>query len=305
VPPAGFMTGSRQAPGGVLSSGAMSQSLPRPKPQPSPGKAVQAKPFLKWVGGKRQLLTHLIEHAPKKVKGTYFEPFLGGGALFFALRPERAVLSDSNERLVRTYLGVRDDVENVIGLLETFQHNRPFFEKMRERAIDRGSDAEVAAWFIYLNKTGYNGLYRVNSRNVFNVPFGDYVNPGFRNPELLRACSKALQGVTIQHADFGRTVAEAAKGDFAYFDPPYVPLSKTSSFRSYTSAGFEMKDQERLRDEALRLKKSGVKVLLSNSSAKAVVELYQKRFELIEVQASRAVNSRTSGRGKITELLIK
>jgi DNA adenine methylase len=264
------------------------------------------QPFLKWAGGKRQLLPELLRHVPAK-RGRYFEPFVGAGALFFALEPKRAVLADVNERLVRTYRGVRDDVEAVIDLLKGYRrrHDESFFYALRERDIDAGTDVEVAAWLIYLNKTGFNGLYRVNSKNRFNVPFGRYDDPAIVQPERLRACSAALRGADVRLADFEAVARDAKRGDFVYFDPPYVPLSKTSSFASYTSGGFSQKAQARLRDTARALKKRGVHVLLSNSSAPEVRSLYADGFEIVEVSARRSVNSKGSGRGAITELVMK
>jgi DNA adenine methylase len=264
------------------------------------------QPFVKWAGGKRQLLPDLLRHAPPTFR-RYYEPFVGAGALFFALRPERAVLADVNERLVRTYCGVRDDVEGVIALLAQYKkrHDEKFFYALREREIDSGTDVEVAAWFIYLNKTGFNGLYRVNSKNRFNVPFGRYDEPKILNAARLRACSAALAGVEIRLCDFAKAVRGAKRGDFVYFDPPYVPLSKTSSFTSYTSGGFDEEAQVRLRDTARALKRRGVHVLLSNSSAPDVRALYADGFEILEVSARRAVNSKASARGAITELVMK
>jgi DNA adenine methylase len=263
-----------------------------------------ARPFLKWVGGKRQLLDALLAHVPPKIS-TYFEPFVGGGALFFAKTPRRAVLSDQNERLIRAWRGVQNDVEGVIARLSTYPHDRAFFCEMRSRDIDRESDIDVAAWLIYLNKTCFNGLYRVNRKNVFNVPFGSYENPTICNAEGLRACSAALRGVELRHADFSIVLEQAKAGDFVYFDPPYVPLSATSSFTSYTAEGFGPKDQIRLRDTALELKERGVSVLLSNSSAGFVRGLYSAcEFVIEEVMASRNVNSKSTTRGKIAELLI-
>lgn len=262
------------------------------------------RPFLKWAGGKRQLLPELLRHVPERFP-RYYEPFVGGGALFFSLRPPKAMLADVNERLIRTYRGVRDHVDDVIDLLRGYPHTEKFFYKLREVDIDTRTDAEVAAWFIYLNKTGFNGLYRVNRRNIFNVPFGRYENPAICDEVTLRACSKALANAELLIADFESVVTKSRRGDFVYFDPPYVPLSITSSFTSYTSGGFGSDEQTRLRDVALKLKKRGVSVLLSNSSAKSVRDLYKKGFEIIEVSATRLVNSKASGRGAITELVIR
>ncbi|HZO17245.1 MAG TPA: DNA adenine methylase [Polyangiaceae bacterium] len=262
-----------------------------------------ARPFLKWAGGKRRLLPQILPHVPARFGG-YHEPFVGSGALFFHLGPRRAVLSDNNERLIRAYQGLRDSPSDVIGLLSSYRHDRDFFEQMRERDIDAASDVEVAAWFIYLNKTGYNGLYRVNSKNRYNVPFGDYARPNFCDEETLRLCAGRLSKVRLQVCDFERAARRARAGDLVYFDPPYVPLSVTSYFTSYTKDGFDMDDQRRLRDVALALKEKEVHVLISNSSAPAVYELYGERFKIIEVTARRDINCQSGGRGRITELLI-
>lgn len=260
-------------------------------------------PFIKWVGGKRQLLPELRARVPSKF-GRYFEPFVGGGALFFDLAPERASLTDMNERLVRTYRGVRDDVYGVIKRLREYPYDEAFYYQMRASGLNAASDAEVAARFIYLNKTGFNGLYRENKAGKFNVPFGRYTNPTICDDVALRACSLALQGAILLVDDFERVVSDAQPGDFVYFDPPYVPLTATSNFTSYTSGGFTHADQVRLRDVALTLKASGVSVLLSNSSAEAVRDLYSDGFVVEEVSARRAVNSKASGRGAVKELLI-
>jgi DNA adenine methylase len=264
---------------------------------------VTPRPFIKWVGGKRQLLPAIERLVPKTYRA-YHEPFLGGAALFFHLLPQRAYLTDLNERLIRTYRGVRDACEKVIRLLRSYPHEKEFFLRFRAIDIDAASDAEVAAWFIYLNRTAYNGLYRVNRRNVFNVPFGNYTNPTICDVETLRACSLALRGVALEKSDFARVLDRASEGDFVYFDPPYVPRSVTSSFTSYTSDGFGMDEQRKLRDIARTLKHRGVHVLVSNSSATAVRELYED-FEQMEVGASRMVNCKADGRGKVTELLIR
>ncbi len=283
------------------------------------------RPFVKWAGGKRQLLPELRRYVPQRFE-RYIEPFVGGGALFFGLSGRlvpvaapvaapaaatavsaapRALLGDVNERLIRTYRGVRDSVEDVIERLGGYLHEAEFYYRMREVAIDERGDAEVAAWLIYLNKIGFNGLYRVNRQNRFNVPFGRHKNPTICDAITLRACSRALQGVELEVIDFERAAERAQPGDLVYFDPPYVPLSVTSSFTKYTSDGFDAERQVRLRDVALALKQRGVHVLLSNSSADFVRELYHKDFELIEVSATRLVNSKATRRGAITELVIR
>lgn len=263
-----------------------------------------ARPFVKWAGGKRQLLDRILPYVPEQF-GAYHEPFVGGGALFFSLQPRTATLSDSNERLIRTYRGIRDNVERVSSLLRSYPHEKDFFLELRSLDIDASEDdAEVAAWFIYLNKTGFNGLYRVNRRNIFNVPFGNYKNPNICDEDGLRACSSALKRVRLEIGGFEEVIGRAKPGDFVYFDPPYVPLSSSSDFTSYTSQGFDMASQIRLRDIARELKSRKVHVLLSNSSADLVRELYAD-FEQIEVSATRLINSKVEGRGKVTELLIR
>jgi DNA adenine methylase len=269
------------------------------------------RPFVKWAGGKRQLLPELQRHVPERF-GRYIEPFVGGGALFFELSPRlsaaqnapKALLADVNRRLIRTYSGVRDSVEDVIELLRGYQHEEQFYYRVRSIDIDALGDAEVAAWFIYLNKIGFNGLYRVNRQNRFNVPFGRHKNPTICDEATLRACCRALAQVELTVADFEQIAERAEPGDLVYFDPPYVPLSVTSSFTKYTSDGFDQEAQIRLRDVALRLKRRGVHVLLSNSSAPFVRELYERDFELFEVSATRLVNSKATRRGAITELVI-
>lgn len=263
-----------------------------------------AVPYVKWAGGKRSMLRHLLLLVPSSY-GTYYEPFVGGGALFFALRPSKAVISDINRRLVRSYVAVRDDVDEVVALLKTYPYEKDFFLKMRATPIDARSDVEVAAWLIYLNRTCFNGLYRVNRRNEFNVPFGKYANPTICDEANLLACSEALKCASILHDPFERVLESAVPGDFVYFDPPYLPISATSSFTGYSADGFGLRDQQRLRDVALELKDRGVHVLLSNSAAPAIRGLYAEGFEVTEVLASRAINAKGDGRGKIPELVIR
>lgn len=268
-------------------------------PEPVPP---EARPFLKWAGGKRQLLHKILPRLPKEF-GTFHEPFAGGGALFFALRPRTAVLSDRNERLIRAYRGIKYNVEEVIEILKTCRNNKRFFLKMRRRPIDEESDAHVAAWLIFLNKTGFNGLYRVNSRNQFNVPYGANKKARLCDEENLRACALALARADLRWENFDAVLERAKPHDVVYFDPPYVPLSVTSYFTAYTSHGFGAEDQKRLRDVALELRKREVFVMLSNSSAPAVRALYSE-FTCLRVAASRMVNSDPKGRGRVTELLI-
>ena len=262
-----------------------------------------AKPFIKWAGGKRKLLPHILAKVPPSFHA-YHEPFVGGGALFYHLRPSLAFLSDANERLVRTYRAVRDDVGAVIRTLRRYPHDETFFLRLRSSDIDSATDADVAAWFIYLNKTGYNGLYRVNGRNRFNVPFGRQNNPTICDENTLRACSLRLRHAQVTLDDFTMTLQRAAPGDFVYFDPPYVPLSASSSFASYTKGGFGLEDHRRLRDVAVELKRRGVKVVISNSSHPIVRTLYADHFTIDEILAARAINSKADGRGPVRELLI-
>jgi DNA adenine methylase len=270
-----------------------------------------AKPFLKWVGGKRQLLQEITRHAPKSFRN-YHEPFVGGGAVFFHLRrtqPDRpAFLTDSNQRLIRAYLAVQKNVERVIALLQKHQrnHDKRYFHEMRDRRdIDSAPDAEVAAWLIYLNRTAYNGLYRVNSSNIFNVPLGNYVNPTICDEDNLRACARALTGAQIETAGFESVADRAQKGDFVYFDPPYQPLTRTAKFTDYTREGFGDEDQTRLRNVARELKDRGVFVVLSNSNAPFIKKLYRDGFTQHKVDARRAVNSDPKGRGLVQELILK
>lgn len=266
------------------------------------------RPFLKWAGGKTQLADALIDHLPPAF-GAYHEPFVGSGALFFRLyrerRLRRAVLSDLNAELVDTYLAIRDHVSEVIGLLAEFPYAKEFYYSMREKDPSRLSLPERAARMIYLNKTGYNGLYRVNRHGKFNVPFGRHESPQYLDPENLIAVSEALKGVDLRCEPFETVLQRAAAGDLVYFDPPYVPLSQTAHFTSYYADGFDRSDQERLRDVCVALSEKSVQVMLSNSETEFIENLYSsKHFEVHRVRASRAINCNASRRGHITELLI-
>lgn len=269
-------------------------------------KIIAPKPFVKWVGGKRQLLPELRKSLPEEF-GHYYEPFVGGGALFFDLRASgwrgAATLGDGNERLVRTYLGVRNDVEAVIEELRAMHYDRASYLYERGRDIDSKEDVDVAAWFIYLNKCGFNGLYRVNRKGEFNVPFGRYDNPMICDAVGLRAASRALKRTKFLIGDFEKTVKSAEAGDLVYFDPPYVPVNTTANFTSYTRDGFTMADQIRLRDCARALIRRRVRVVLSNADVPEVRDLYRD-FNIRGVEARRSVNSKATARGKVGEVVI-
>ncbi len=266
------------------------------------------RPFLKWAGGKTQLISELIARMPKQFS-RYYEPFLGGGALFFSLyRSQKirlAFLSDLNAELIDTYLAIRDYVDDVIAILSQYPHSKEFYYDLRIRDPWKMPLPERAARMIYLNKTGYNGLYRVNRQGKFNVPFGRYKSPRYCDRENLKAVSNALQGVSIKCVPFEKAVEQADEGDWVYFDPPYAPLSQTSNFTSYHATGFSPEDQKRLRDVCLSLTAKGVHITLSNSNAKLIRELYSiPSFFISEVPANRAINSNGNRRSKITELII-
>ena len=271
----------------------------------TPDQPVPAAPLLKWAGGKRQLLPEIRKNVPAAF-GRYFEPFVGGGAVFFDLFTESHVLAylgDANAELIVTYSAVRDDVDGVITALRAHarQHSEEHFYAVRAQRVRAPSS--VAARMIYLNRTCFNGLYRVNRRGEFNVPFGKYTNPTICDEDNLRACSRVLASAELVCADFASVVAVARKGDFAYFDPPYVPVSETGDFTSFTAAGFGPADQERLVQCARRLKETGVHVLLSNADLPAVRKIYAG-FEMRRVEARRNINSKGGKRGDVGELLI-
>ena len=264
-------------------------------------------PIVKWIGGKRQLMFELLKNMPENYN-RYFEPFIGGGALFFELQPDNAYTSDMNEELINLYQVVRDNVGELITDLQKHDISKEYFMEIRN--IDRTeeyenwSDVKKASRFIYLNRTCFNGMYRVNSKGEFNVPFGHYKNPRILDENNLINCSNLLQRTEIKHADFSEILKKVKKGDFVYFDPPYVPLSETSSFTSYTKDGFDMDMQFKLRDVCDELDTMGVKFLLSNSDTKLVNELYEN-YNIKKVFASRQINANADGRGKITEVLVR
>lgn len=261
------------------------------------------RPFLKWAGGKHKLMAQYRAYFPETIQ-TYYEPFLGGGAVFFHLLPSQAVLSDVNPALVSVYQCLRDQVDGVISQLFIHQQHHCHKYYYQIRSWRQGTEVEQAARLIYLNKTCFNGLYRENSKGEFNVPMGRYKNPKICNPELLYAVSEAVQSADIQVKPF-EAVLEQAQGsqDFVYFDPPYYPLTATSNFTAYSRYAFSELDQVRLRDVFAQLAERGVKVMLSNSDCPLIRDLYRD-FNLHPILASRAINSNAKKRGKIPELLI-
>lgn len=265
------------------------------------------RPILKWVGGKTQLLDQMRPLLPSTWT-RYFEPFVGGAALFFDLRSQRkktpTFLSDVNAELIDCYTAVRDDVDAVIEALGEHVYDSDHFYAVRAWRPAELSLARRAARTIFLNKSGYNGLYRVNRSGQFNVPFGRYTKPLLCDVDNLRACARALAGVTITHADYAAVTKRAKKGDFVYFDPPYVPVSATSDFTAYIPGGFGEEEQAALASVFAKLAARGVHVMLSNSDTPLVRKLYAK-FDIQVVYASRSVNSNAARRGKLEEVVVR
>jgi DNA adenine methylase len=264
---------------------------------------VSPRPFLKWAGGKGKLIEQYIPYLPKKFK-TYYEPFLGGAAVFFYLNPPSAALTDINAELVNAYRCVQDNVEELILNLEVHQlrHCRDYYYEVRQSP--GVTNIEKAARLIYLNKTCFNGLYRENSKGAFNVPIGKYKNPKICNPVLLRSVSAALQNAQIHVRPFEDILEHASScDDFVFFDPPYHPLSPTSNFTAYSRYSFTQDDQIRLKYVFAELAERGVKVMLSNSDCPFIRELYSD-FNINSIIAPRLINSDARKRGNITELLI-
>ena len=267
-----------------------------------------ARPFTKWAGGKRQLLHELRKHVPSTF-GKYVEPFVGGGALFFDLQPKSAILADINLNLMAAYKGVRDELAGVIRLLDLHKilHDRAHYSKERKLLLIDGEPvgklANAAARMIYVNKTCFNGLWRVNKKGGYNVPMGDYANPTICDAPGLRAASRALQGTSLFCQGWEKTAELVKAGDFVYFDPPYIPATATANFTGYASGGFDMTEQRKLRDCAAILKYGGAHVLLSNSDTDTTRDLYAG-FPMRRVEANRSINSAGGKRGAVGEILI-
>ena len=263
------------------------------------------RPFLKWAGGKTKLIQQYIPFFPKEFKA-YYEPFLGGGAVFFYLNPSCGYLTDINAELINAYRCVKNDVEELIKILEVHQlnHSKEYYYEVRH--CHGVTDIEKAARLIYLNKTCFNGLYRENSRGEFNVPIGKYKNPKICNPDLLRSASAALQKALIDVRPFEDILERASRcDDFVYFDPPYHPLSPTSNFTAYSRSSFNRDNQIKLKEVFAELAQRGVKVMLSNSDCQFIRELYRDfNIRIHPILASRLINSNIQKRGRIPELLI-
>ena len=272
----------------------------------------QIRPYLKWAGGKRQLLPEIRTRLPKDVdRRIYYEPFVGAGAVLLDLKPGRAIINDSNRQLMLTYQAVRDDVETLVALLAQHQerHSRDYYYEIR--GMDRTGEfshwthTQQAARLIYLNKTCFNGLYRVNTQGLFNVPVGSYKRPAICEPEVLRAVSRYLRETQVElyTGDFADAVEGAGSDAFVYFDPPYHSADNTN-FTGYQANGFGEGEQRRLRDLFDALTARGAKCLLSNSATDLILELYQN-YHCDRIPARRNINSRPDGRGAVQEVLIR
>lgn len=257
-----------------------------------------AKPFLKWVGGKRSILPELLERLPEHYE-SYHEPFVGGGALFFAINPQKATLSDANPYLINTYKAVRGDVHGLVERLALYEklHSRDHYLASRERLTSRPLSTTTAALFIYLNKTCFNGMYRVNKAGEYNVPMGDYKDPTILDETTLRLAHKALQGVEIFHRDFSKI--RPMKNAFYYFDPPYH-----KTFSGYTSGGFDDAKHEELAKLCQNINDVGGYFMLSNSNTPFIQTLY-KKHRVEQIAASRSVSCSAKKRGKENELLVR
>lgn len=271
-----------------------------------------ARPFLKWAGGKQQLLAQLAPLLPAAFR-RYHEPFLGSGALYFHLWnmgriAMPASLTDNNAELIAAYAAVRDDVDGLINRLQEHaaSHGREHYYAVRalDRAAQPLAPVEQAARMIYLNRTCYNGLYRVNRQGYFNSPLGSYTAPRIVQAATLRAASAALMAAELRVAPFDAILDGAAPGDFVYFDPPYDPVSKTASFTSYTRHSFGEPEQRRLAEVFTELARRGCSCMLSNSYTPLILDLY-RGFDIKIVQATRAINSKGDARGVVEEVIVR
>ena len=267
-------------------------------------------PVVKWVGGKRQLLAELTPLFPKKIS-IYCEPFIGGGAVLFSKQPGTAYINDVNSDLINIYEVIKDNVEELISSLQKHKNESEYFYKIRDfdrnhKEFTKLSNIEKASRMLYLNKTCYNGLYRVNNAGEFNSPFGSYKNPNIVNAPTLRAVNKYFNEaeIYISNVDYSEVLHKIPKESFVYLDPPYDPVSATSNFTGYTKGGFNREEQIRLRECCDQLDERGIKFMLSNSATDFIKEQYSKYF-INTVKAKRAINSVASKRGDIDEVVIR
>ena len=270
------------------------------------------KPFVKWAGGKRQLVpTILANHLPKNYNlQTYYEPFIGGGALLFSLQPKKAVINDSNAELINCYKIIKNSLDELIEDLKNHKNNEYYYYDIRdwdrEKNFKSKTEVQRASRIIFLNKTCYNGLFRVNSQGQFNVPFGKYKNPNILDIAVLKAVNKYLNEnqVRILNSDFQEAVKDAKGGDFIYLDPPYDPVSETASFTGYDVNGFNKQEQRRLKEVFDDLNSRGCHILLSNACTEFIEDLY-KDYLHTKISALRAINCNGKKRGKVDEILVK
>lgn len=268
-------------------------------------------PFLKWVGGKRQLMPTIVEHLPENIKDyKYIEPFIGGGAVLFNLQPKNAIINDFNEELINVYQVIKNNLDELITDLKKHKNEAEYFYSVR--SLDRNGEfkkltaVQRASRVIFLNKTCFNGLYRVNNAGEFNSPFGRYKNPNIVNEPILKAVNKFLNNnnIDIKNGDYSDVLKQADKKCFVYLDPPYHPISESSNFTGYVQGGWNMYDQIDLKTACDELNKKGVKFLFSNSSAEFIKDLY-KDYKITIVKANRAINSNGADRGEVDEVLIR
>lgn len=270
------------------------------------------KPFVKWAGGKRQLVpTILANHLPKNYNlQTYYEPFIGGGALLFSLQPKKAVINDSNAELINCYKIIKNSLDELIEDLKNHKNDEYYYYDIRdwdrEKNFKSKTEVQRASRIIFLNKTCYNGLFRVNSQGQFNVPFGKYKNPNILDIAVLKAVNKYLNEnqVRILNSDFQEAVKDAKRGDFIYLDPPYDPVSETASFTGYDVNGFNKQEQRRLKEVFDDLNSRGCHILLSNACTEFIEDLY-KDYLHTKISAIRAINCNGKKRGKVDEILVK
>ena len=268
-------------------------------------------PFLKWVGGKRQLMPTIVEHLPENIKDyKYIEPFIGGGAVLFNLQPKNAIINDFNEELINVYQVIKNNLDELIIDLKKHKNEADYFYSIR--SLDRNGEfkkltaVKRASRIIFLNKTCFNGLYRVNNAGEFNSPFGRYKNPNIVNEPTLKAVNKFLNNnnIEINSGDYSEILKQADKKCFVYLDPPYHPISESSNFTGYVQGGWNIFDQARLRDACNELTERGIKFLLSNSSSPQIRDLYEN-YNITTVKANRAINSNGADRGEVDEVLIR